>query len=111
MPGPQEEKLDISRKARYIVRARCAEENLTMSFLEPIEENLYPRSSKLMIFKPIAECHLPFQPTVNLTLDEQIVAAAMKSNLKKVDLITDEDGNILIDKDKNPEVYDWAVNG
>jgi len=57
------------------------------------------------------ERHLPSQSAVNLTLDEQIVAAALKSNLKKIELITDSDGNILVDKEKNSEVYDWAVNG
>ena len=65
-----------------------------------------------MFFRQIiAERRLPFQPTVNLTLDEQIAAAALKGNPKKVELKTDADGNILIDKEKNPEIYDWAVNG
>ena len=59
----------------------------------------------------ITERRLPFQPTVNLTLDEQIVSAALKSDLKKVELTTDADGNILVDKKRNPEIYDWAVNG
>jgi len=54
---------------------------------------------------------LPFQPVVNLTLDEQIVAASLNSYLKKVELTTDADGNILVDKERNPEIYDWAVNG
>jgi len=61
--------------------------------------------------KTDTEHRLPFQLAVNLTLDEQIVAAALKSNLKKVELTTDEDGNVLVDKEKTPEVYDWAVNG
>jgi hypothetical protein len=61
--------------------------------------------------KTDTERRLPFQPAVNLTLDEQIVAAALKNNLKKVELTTDKDGNILVDKEKTPEVYDWAVNG
>jgi DNA-damage-inducible protein J len=65
-----------------------------------------------MFFRQIiAERRLPFQPVVNLTLDEQIVAATLKTDLKKVELITDADGNILVDKEKNPEIYDWAVNG
>jgi len=65
-----------------------------------------------MFFRQIiAERRLPFQPIVNLTLDEQIVSAALKSDLKKIELKTDADGNILVDKEKNPEVYDWAVNG
>jgi len=65
-----------------------------------------------MFFRQIiAERRLPFQPAVNLTLDEQIVAAALKSEPKKVELMADADGNILVDKEKNPEIYDWAVNG
>jgi DNA-damage-inducible protein J len=65
-----------------------------------------------MFFRQIiAERRLPFQPAVNPTLDERIIAAALKNNPKKVELTADTDGNILVDKEKNPEVYDWAVNG
>jgi len=65
-----------------------------------------------MFFRQIiAERRLPFQPVVNLTLDEQIVAATLKSEPKKVELTTDADGNILVDKEKNQEIYDWVVNG
>jgi len=59
----------------------------------------------------IAERWLPFQPVVTSTLDEQIAAAAIKNNPKTVELATDENGNILIDKKLHPEIYDWAVNG
>lgn len=65
-----------------------------------------------MFFRQIiAERRLPFQPVVNLTLDEQIIAALLKSNPKRVELTADTDGNIIIDKDRNPDIYDWAVNG
>jgi DNA-damage-inducible protein J len=65
-----------------------------------------------MFFRQIiAERRLPFQPVVSLTLDEQIVAATLKNEPKKVELMVDADGNILVDKEKNPEIYDWAVNG
>ena len=59
----------------------------------------------------IAERRLPFQPVVTSTLDEQIAAIAIKNNPKMVELATDENGNILIDKKLHPEIYDWAVNG
>jgi addiction module RelB/DinJ family antitoxin len=59
----------------------------------------------------IAEHRLPFQPALNPTLDEQIVTAALKRNPKRVKLTADSNGNILIDKKKHPEAYDWAVNG
>jgi len=65
-----------------------------------------------MFFRQIiAEHRLPFQPTVSLTLDEQIIAAVKKRNPRKVDLTADKNGNVHIDKEKNPEVYDWVVNG
>jgi len=59
----------------------------------------------------VAERRLPFQPVANPTLDEQIVAAAIKNASKKVELAVDENGNILVDKEAHPEVYDWAING
>ena len=46
-----------------------------------------------------------------LSLDEQIVAAALKRNPKRVSLPTDEDGNVIIDKEKHPDIYEWALNG
>ena len=59
----------------------------------------------------IAERRLPFQPSVNLTLDEQLIMALEKSNHKEIKLDVDKNGNILIDKDLHPHLYDWAVNG
>ena len=50
-------------------------------------------------------------PTARLTLEEQIVAAALKRNPKRITLPTDESGNVCIDKEKHPDIYDWAVNG
>ena len=59
----------------------------------------------------ISEQRLPFQPVVNLTLDEQIAKAVLKRNPKKVKLKADTDGNILVDKEHHAEIYDWAING
>jgi DNA-damage-inducible protein J len=59
----------------------------------------------------IAERRLPFQPVVTPTLDEQITAVALKRASKKIELSIDENGNIIADKEKHPDVYDWAVNG
>ena len=65
-----------------------------------------------MFFRQIiAENRLPFQPAVLPTLDEQIIAAALKSNPKRVTLETDKNGNVLIDKEKTPDIYEWALNG
>jgi len=59
----------------------------------------------------IVERRLPFQPTSSLTLDEQIQAVALRHNPKRVTLQTDESGNVVIDKDMHPDIYDWVVNG
>ena len=59
----------------------------------------------------LAERQLPFQPKSALTLDEQIRAAALKRNPKRVILQTDENGSVIVDKDKHPDIYEWAVNG
>ena len=65
-----------------------------------------------MFFRQIiAEHRLPFQPIVTPTLDEQIIAAAIKNTKKKIELTADEKGNIIVDSELHPEVYDWAVNG
>ena len=59
----------------------------------------------------ITERRIPFQPTSGLSLDKQIVQAIKAKNAPHYSLDCDENGNILIDKDKHPELYDWAVNG
>lgn len=60
----------------------------------------------------IKERGLPFKPAVaESTLDEQIIAAALRRNQKRVSLPTDENGNVLIDKEKYPDIYEWAVDG
>ena len=59
----------------------------------------------------IAERRLPFQPVVNPTIDEQIINAIINKNIPKIKLDADEDGNIIIDKERHPEIYDWAVKG
>jgi DNA-damage-inducible protein J len=65
-----------------------------------------------MFFRQIiAEKRLPFQPVAALSLDERITAAVLKHNPNRISLPLDDNGNVLIDKDEHPDVYDWAVNG
>ena len=59
----------------------------------------------------IVEQRLPFQPSVKLSIDDEIIAAALKRNSKRVFLDTDENGAVIIDKDVHPDIYEWAVNG
>ena len=65
-----------------------------------------------MFFRQIvAQRRLPFQPVLPPTLDEQIVAAILKSGPKQVTIETGADGSLRIDPALHPELYDWAVNG
>ncbi len=57
----------------------------------------------------IAERRLPFQPVVAPALDEKLITAILKSNPKKVELEVNEDGNVIIDKELHPDIYNWAV--
>jgi len=59
----------------------------------------------------ITERKIPFQPKSGLSLDAQLIAALKKSNPKRVKLEADENGSLIIDKEKHPDLYDWAVNG
>ena len=59
----------------------------------------------------IKERRLPFQPESALTLDEQLIATIRKKNIPKVRLECDDNGNIIVDKEKHPEIHDWLVNG
>ena len=59
----------------------------------------------------ITERRLPFQPKSGLTLDEQLQDAINRKNIPRKTVEVNADGHILVDKDKDPELYDWAVNG
>ena len=56
---------------------------------------------------------IPFDLTRDVvpTLRERLTKAILQSNVETIDLEADADGNILIDKDLHPNLYDWAVNG
>jgi len=59
----------------------------------------------------ITERRLPFQPVVNPTLDERIALAALERTPKMVKLEADKAGNILVNKELHPDIYDWVENG
>ena len=42
---------------------------------------------------------------------EQILDIIKRKNIPNIKLEADENGNAHIDKDRYPELYDWAVNG
>ena len=59
----------------------------------------------------IKERRLPFQPESAMALDEQLIAAIRKRNMPKVRLECDSNGNIVVDRETHPEIFDWLVNG
>jgi len=59
----------------------------------------------------IKERRLPFQPEAAITLNEQLIATIRKKNISKVRLECDESGNLIVDKEKHSELYDWLMSG
>jgi len=58
----------------------------------------------------ITERRLPFQPTA-ATYGEQMLKIIRYKNIPNITLPADENGNAFIDREKHPELYDWAVIG
>jgi DNA-damage-inducible protein J len=59
----------------------------------------------------IAERRLPFQPVVAQTYGEQALDIIKRKNIPHKAVEVNSEGHIIIDKDKDPELYDWAMNG
>ena len=59
----------------------------------------------------IAERKLPFQPTIAQTYGEQMLDIIKLKNIPHKSVEVNADGHIIVDKDKDPELYDWAING
>ena len=59
----------------------------------------------------IAERRLPFQPTVVQTYGERMLDLIRRREIPHKAVEVDEKGQIIVDRSKDPELYDWAVNG
>ena len=65
-----------------------------------------------MFFRQIiVERQLPFQPKPMQTYGEQVLEIVKRKNIPHKAVDVNPDGHIVVDKDKDPELYDWAVNG
>ena len=65
-----------------------------------------------MFFRQIiTERRLPFQPTIAQTHKEQLLDVINRKNIPRRTVDVNSNGNIIADKAKDPELYDWAVNG
>jgi DNA-damage-inducible protein J len=61
--------------------------------------------------KIIAIRTLPFQPEPLPSSGEQLLAAIKSRDIPNVTLPADENGGALIDREKQPELFDWAEKG
>ena len=61
--------------------------------------------------KIIAARTIPFQPEPLPSTAEQLRAAITRKGIPNITLPADDIGHAYIDKDKYPDLYDWAVNG
>jgi hypothetical protein len=59
----------------------------------------------------ITERRLPFQPSAAQTYGNQLLDLIQQKGIPNVTLPADENGHAYIDKEKHPDLYDWAVNG
>ena len=61
--------------------------------------------------KIIAVQALPFQPEPLPSNGERLLAAIKRKGIPHKEVEVNAEGYIIADKDKDPELYDWAVNG
>jgi len=53
----------------------------------------------------------PLKTDDSFSQQEWMEAALLRKGVPIETLEADEQGNIIIDKEKHPDLYDWAVNG
>ena len=59
--------------------------------------------------KIIAVEALPFQPEPLPTNGQRLLAAIKRKGIPTITLPADENGHAYIDKEKHPDLYEWAV--
>jgi len=61
--------------------------------------------------KIIAVEALPFQPEPLPTNGQRLLAAIKRKGIPHKAVEVNAEGHIIVDKDRDPDLYDWAVNG
>ena len=59
----------------------------------------------------IEEQCLPFEPKARKAYGERILYHIERLGIPMAELPADENGHAFIDKEKHPDLYDWAMNG
>ena len=98
------------QKATVSVEVDAAVKEQAVKFLDQMGVDL--ASAIDMFFRQvIEERRLPFEPKVPQTHAEQILYHIERLGIPTITVDVNDEGHILVDKDKDPELYDWAVNG
>jgi len=71
--------------------------------------NLFLTQSVIQGKLPINE--VVAKPESAKTYGEQVLDLLKKKGVPNKSLEVNAEGHIIVDKDKDPELYDWAVNG
>ncbi|MDR1735512.1 MAG: type II toxin-antitoxin system RelB/DinJ family antitoxin [Oscillospiraceae bacterium] len=61
--------------------------------------------------KIIAVQALPFLPEPIPSNGQKLLSAITRRSISHKAVNVDAQGHIIIDKDEDPELYDWAING
>jgi addiction module RelB/DinJ family antitoxin len=61
--------------------------------------------------KIIAVESLPFQPEPLPTNGQRLLDAIKRKRIPHMAVEINAEGHIIVDKDEDPDLYDWAVNG
>ena len=61
--------------------------------------------------KIISVKSLPFQPEPLPSIGEQLLASIKRKEIPHKVVEVNKEGHIIANKDKDPELYGWAVNG
>jgi DNA-damage-inducible protein J len=65
-----------------------------------------------MYYRQIIREHgLPFQPSAEPSPRDLLDGYALRNNIPVVTLEFDAAGNIILNKEEHPDIYDWVVNG
>ena len=100
----------IAQKANINISVDTDVANLATQILEKM--GIDQQTAIDMFFRQvIAERQLPFQPKPMQTYGEQVLEIVKRKNIPHKTVDVDSNGHIVVDKDKDPELYDWAVNG
>jgi DNA-damage-inducible protein J len=66
---------------------------------------------EMFLRQSLKENGIPFKPEAEKSLDEQLLEVIDQLDIPTIRLPVDENGHLFVDKDKYPDIYDWAVNG